>query len=115
MQNQPAGVANTAESATVHFEAWEQAAEGWTPPTAAEWSLQAPEHLVAIRMAWWIMGRSKPDLAERLVKLTPEEEDEMLRLLLGSERRLRGLADLLSGAIARTMIADAVNEQRPAQ
>ena len=60
------------EYAAQDFDAWVHQPDEWTPPTNKEWAGLANPYLVAVRLAWITLYKSKPELIEMLRSMDDE-------------------------------------------
>lgn len=82
----------------------------WKPPTNVEWLALANPYLVAIRLAWITVQKTKPELVEAVRSYDEPMADEMLDSFRDTLTFFRTVVTLIEDAEIRTLIAGSVIE-----
>jgi hypothetical protein len=98
--------------AALDFEPWVHSDDEWTPPTNQEWCDAVNPTLIAIRMAWISLYKTKPELVGILNSMDNEicEDGEslskqFLECILAASDRVSQINKVLECAVARLTIA----------
>jgi len=99
----------------MEFEAWQHAEGEWTPPTNEEWDRISERLLPALRIAWFTMYKSKPELEQISESLDDDAFKEMVNAIIDAQRIFQEAAGLLQGAEVRLMCsaASAIKKNDP--
>lgn len=100
------------EFAATEFEAWVREEDEWTPPSNEEWVGLINPHLVTIRIAWYVLHKTKPELIDVVRKLLTEDDGEGKDMVTSTFDHLSSTSDMLKGmlsivdtALARLIVA----------
>ena len=92
------------EMAAMDFEPWKHAVDEWTPPSNEEWA-DTIGLLVALRMAWMLMYKTKAELETIAETLEEEAIDEMFGGVTEARKYFGNIASILTGAETRMLCA----------
>ncbi|RUW62107.1 hypothetical protein [Mesorhizobium sp. M7A.F.Ca.US.008.03.1.1] len=108
----PADDMPDAEFAALDWKPWEHYEGEFVPPTNDEWIEAINPTLVAIRLAWAVMYKTKPELITMLNEMDKEptgEGETLAAMMVGqiedARIRIEALHDTLCGAFARCAVA----------
>jgi hypothetical protein len=102
--------------AAFDFEPWKHTPDEWAPPSDAEWAQMARTHLVALRLAWAALHKTKPELMTMVEEIDEDAGNDLMNHFVGSISFFEGVLAILKGAEARILCAgSAVNVRAEAE
>jgi hypothetical protein len=103
--------ATAAEMAEMNFETWSpEDLEAFKPPSNAEFDEMAHAHLPTVRIAWLMLGKTKPELVEMLRKIDNEIGGQLMDGFISATAFFQQSLTILEKAEARILCAGSVIE-----
>jgi len=101
-------LASVEDMAAVDFNPWP--AEDLAKIKSRLTNQEMADHMITVRTAWAILGKTKPELMETLTKIDDETGTEMFDGFVATTERLKALLELVSVAETRLLCAGAAVE-----
>jgi hypothetical protein len=107
-----AKIASVKEIAAMDFTAWQHSEGEWTPPSNDEWLEIGKTKLPSLRIGWFILYKSKPELIKMIEGLDDETYFTMCNAVRDLAAFLEGCSTIAKAAEVRLLGASCASISR---